>query len=204
MKYLKVALVGIAAYVACVIAGCMALPFNQMLADVTMSIGMIVMLACFCLILFWLIEIIFDSAHEKSYEDEIFKCADFDDVTDDMLVEAHNVEKICDTLEKIASTSGDGTFDQQNIMLDAIDFRERAAVIRNRRDVLVKARYNQKFEGVKDLTTTYSNEDMFNGFKETIKTYLPEVFDNPKYTNVDEHLSEIYKRLYELCDRQTR
>lgn len=204
MKYLKVALVGIAAYVACVIAGCMALPFNQMLADVTMSIGMIVMLACFCLILFWLIEIIFDSAHEKSYEDEIFKCADFDDVADDMLVEAHNVEKICDTLEKIASTSGDGTFDQQNIMLDAINFRERAAVIRNRRDVLVKARYNQKFEGVKDLTTTYSNENMFNGLKETVKAYLPEVFDNPKYTNVDEHLSEIYKKLYELCDRQTR
>lgn len=137
-----------------------------------------------------------------SWEDEFYACVDFDDVARDLDVEAGKVERVCDALEKIATASGAGTFGRHDVMTSAVDFRERAAELRRRADVLIEARSNRKFDGIKELTVIYSSEPMFNGLRDTVQSYLPDSFQTPMYLNVDERICEIYNKLSSLCDEQ--
>ena len=89
-------------------------------------------------------------------------------------------------LKKIASVGGAGEFDKKDIMTSAIDFRERANELRHRADVIAQSRRNRKFEGIKELIATYSSEPMFDGFRETVQSYLPESYQIPKYLDVGE------------------
>lgn len=109
------------------------------------------------------------------------------------------VDKACDALEKIASASGDGTFDKQDIMRAAVDFRERADVIRRHTAILIEARRNGNVDGVKELIDTYTAEHLFAGFNDAVMNYLPESFHNPNYLNVDEAVYGNYKVLKGLC-----
>lgn len=109
------------------------------------------------------------------------------------------VDKACDALEKIASASGDGTFDKQDIMRAAVDFRERADVIRRHAAILIEARRNGHVDGVKELIDSYIAEPLFAGFDDAVMNYLPESFHNPNYLNVDEAVYGNYKVLKGLC-----
>lgn len=109
------------------------------------------------------------------------------------------VDKACDALEKIASASGDGTFDKQDIMRAAVDFRERADVIRRHTAILIEARRNGHVDGVKELIDSYIAEPLFAGFDDAVMNYLPESFHNPNYLNVDEAVYGNYKVLKGLC-----
>lgn len=109
------------------------------------------------------------------------------------------VDKACDALEKIASASGDCTFDKQDIMRAAVDFRERADVIRRHTAILIEARRNGHVDGVKELIDSYIAEPLFAGFDDAVMNYLPESFHNPNYLNVDEAVYGNYKVLKGLC-----
>ena len=109
------------------------------------------------------------------------------------------VDKACDALEKIASASGDGTFDKQDIMRAAVDFRERADVIRRHTAILIEARRNGHVDGVKELIDSYIAAPLFAGFDDAVINYLPESFHNPNYLNVDEAVYGNYKVLKGLC-----
>lgn len=137
-----------------------------------------------------------------SWEDEFYACAEFDDVARDLDVEAGKVERVCNALEKIATVEGAGSFDACDIMACAVDFRERAHELRHRSNVLVEARDNRKFDGIKELVANYSSEPMFRGLRDTVRSYLPESFQKPMYLYVDEQLCEIYNKLSSLCDEQ--
>lgn len=90
------------------------------------------------------------------------------------------VDKACDALEKIASASGDGTFDKRDIIRAAVDFRERADVIRRHTAILIEARRNGHVDGVKEPIDSYIAEPLFAGFDGAVMNYLPESFHNPK------------------------
>lgn len=145
------------------------------------------------------------SAHQqrKEYSDdcreqnriEMFEIVSADVETSKL----YYVDKACDALEKIASASGDGTFDKQDIMRAAVDFRERADVIRNHTAILIEARRNGRVDGVKELIDTYTAEHLFAGFNDAVMNYLPESFHNPNYLDVDEAVYGNYKFLRGLC-----
>lgn len=137
-----------------------------------------------------------------SWGDEFYACAEFSDVARDLDVEAGKVERVCNALEKIATVEGAGSFDACDIMTCAVDFRERAHELRHRSNVLVEARDNRKFDGIKELVVNYSSEPMFRGLRDTVQSYLPESFQKPMYLDVDERLCEIYNKLSSLCDEQ--
>lgn len=145
------------------------------------------------------------SAHQqrKEYSDdcreqnriEMFEIVSTDVETSKL----YYVDKACDALEKIASASGDGTFDKRDIMRAAVDFRERADVIRRHTAILIEARRNGHVDGVKELIDSYIAEPLFAGFNDAVMNYLPESFHNPNYLNVDEAVYGNYKVLKGLC-----
>ena len=143
-----------------------------------------------------------EQPRKASYEDEVLDCAKFNDWVGDLDVVADHVEKVCDSLEKIASVGGAGEFDKKDIMTSAVDFRERADGLRRRAGVIAQSRRNRKFEGIKELIATYSSEPMFDGFRETVQSYLPESYQIPKYLDVDEEINSIYDQLLIMCDEQ--
>lgn len=143
-----------------------------------------------------------EQPRKASYEDEVFDCVKFNDWVGDLDVVADKIERVCDALEKIATVEGAGSFDACNIMACAVDFRERAHELRHRSNVLVEARDNRKFDGIKELVVNYSSEPMFRGLRDTVRSYLPESFQKPMYLDVDERLCEIYNKLSSLCDEQ--
>lgn len=143
-----------------------------------------------------------EQPRKSSYEDEVFDCAKFNDWVGDLDVVADKIETVCDALEKIASVKAAGMFDARDVMDSAIDFRERANELRHRAGVIAQSRRNRKFEGIKELIATYSSEPMFDGFRETIQSYLPESYQIPKYLDVDEEINSIYDQLLIMCDEQ--
>lgn len=84
-------------------------------------------------------------------------------------------------------------------MRAAVDFRERADVIRRHTAILIEARRNGHVDGVKELIDSYIAEPLFAGFDDAVMNYLPESFHNPNYLNVDEAVYGNYKVLRGLC-----
>lgn len=193
---------GIATLVICFMIGYLVAPFNPNFATLIATIGAVA-LGVSLGVLFVECDICTPSKHRSvSWEDDFYACVDFNNVARDLDVEARRVEYVCGALEKIATASGAGTFDRHDVMTSAVDFRERAGELRRRADVLVEARSNRKFDGIKELTVIYSSEPMFKGLCDTVQAYLPESFQTPMYLNVDERLCEIYNKLSSLCDEQ--
>lgn len=193
---------GLAILVVCLLTGYLVAPFNQNFAIMILYIGMVA-IGMSLGVIFTECDICTPAKRRNiSWEDEFYACVDFDDVARDLDVEAGKVERVCDALEKIATASGAGTFDRHDVMTSAVDFRERAAELRHRADVLIEARSNRKFDGIKELTVIYSSEPMFKGLRDTVQSYLPDSFQTPMYLNVDERICEIYNKLSSLCDEQ--
>lgn len=177
-------------------------PFNQNFAIMILYIGMIA-IGMSVGVIFTECDICTPAKRRNtSWEDEFYACAEFDDVARDLDVEAGKVERVCNALEKIATVEGAGSFDACDIMACAVDFRERAHELRHRSNVLVEARDNRKFDGIKELVVNYSSEPMFDGFRETVQSYLPESYQIPKYLDVDEEINSIYDQLLIMCDEQ--
>ena len=190
---------GLAILVVCLLIGYLVAPFNQNFAIMILYIGMVA-IGMSLGVIFTECDICTPAKRRNtSWEDEFYACAEFDDVARDLDVEAGKVERVCDALEKIASASGDGTFDKQDIMRAAVDFRERADVIRRHTAILIEARRNGHVDGVKELIDSYIAEPLFAGFDDAVMNYLPESFHNPNYLNVDEAVYGNYKVLKGLC-----
>lgn len=182
------------------------LPYNDVLASV-IAWGAIIMLViatfAFAVAIYCFVFQTFAHQQRKEYSDdcreqnriEMFEIISTDVETSKLCY----VDKACDALEKIASASGDGTFDKQDIMRAAVDFRERADVIRRHTAILIEARRNGHVDGVKELIDSYIAEPLFAGFDDAVMNYLPESFHNPNYLNVDEAVYGNYKVLRGLC-----
>lgn len=182
------------------------LPYNEVLASV-IALGAIIMLVittfAVAVAIYCFASQTFAHQQRKEYSDdcreqnriEMFEIVSTDVETSKLCY----VDKACDALEKIASASGDGTFDKQDIMRAAVDFRERADVIRRHTAILIEARRNGHVDGVKELIDSYIAEPLFAGFDDAVMNYLPESFHNPNYLNVDEAVYGNYKVLKGLC-----
>lgn len=177
-------------------------PFNQNFAIMILYIGMVA-IGMSLGVIFTECDIYTPAKRRNtSWEDEFYACAEFNDVVRNLDREANKVERVCDALEKIANVEGAGSFDACDIMACAVDFRERAHELHHRADVLVEARDNRKFDGIKELTVMYSSEPMFKGLRDTVQSYLPESFQLPAYLEIDERLGDIYNRISTICDEQ--
>lgn len=181
-------------------------PYNDVLASVIAwgtFIMRVIATFAFAVAIYGFVFKIFAHQQRKEYSDdcreqnriEMFEIVSTDVETSKLCY----VDKACDALEKIASASGDGTFDKQDIMRAAVDFRQRADVIRNHTAILIEARKNGNVDGVKELIDTYTAEHLFAGFNDAVMNYLPESFHNPNYLNVDEAVYGNYKVLRGLC-----
>lgn len=193
---------GFAVLAVCMPIGYAAAPFNQNFATLMACIGVMALGASLGAMYAGFNVCTTEQPRKASYEDEVFDCAKFNDCVGDLDVVADHVEKACDSLEKIASVGGAGEFDKKDIMTSAVDFRERADGLRRRACVIAQSRRNRKFEGIKELIATYSNEQMFDGFRETVQAYLPESYQVPKYLEVDEQIKSVYDQLLIMCDEQ--
>lgn len=189
-------------FVVCMLISYAAAPFNQDFATLMACICVMALGASFGATYTDFYVCTTEQPRKVSYEDEVFDCAKFNDCVGDLDVVADHVEKVCDSLEKIASVGGAGEFDKKDIMTSAVDFRERADGLRRRACVIAQSRRNRKFEGIKELIATYSSEPMFDGFRETVQAYLPESYQIPKYLDVDEEINSIYDQLLIMCDEQ--
>lgn len=188
--------------VVCMSIGYATAQFNPNFATLMACIGVMALGASLWRDVCWFQRLYHRTTRKASYEDKAFDCAKFNDRVGDLDVVADHVEKACDSLEKIASVGGAGEFDKEDIMTSAVDFRERADGLRRRAYVIAQSRRNRKFEGIKELIATYSSEQMFDGFRETVQSYLPESFQVPKYLDVDEEINSIYDQLLIMCDEQ--
>lgn len=205
-NYFKVSLASFMAFAISSLLSYLVLPYNDVLASV-IAWGAIIMLviATFAFAVAIYCFVFQKLAHQqrKEYSDdcreqnriEMFEIVSTDVETSKLCY----VDKACDALEKIASASGDGTFDKQDIMRAAVDFRERADVIRRHTAILIEARRNGHVDGVKELIDSYIAEPLFAGFDDAVMNYLPESFHNPNYLNVDEAVYGNYKVLKGLC-----
>lgn len=205
-NYFKVSLASFMALAISSLLSYLVLPYNDVLASV-IAWGAIIMLViatfAFAVAIYCFVFQTFAHQQRKEYSDdcreqnriEMFEIVSTDVETSKLCY----VDKACDALEKIASASGDGTFDKQDIMRAAVDFRERADVIRRHTAILIEARRNGHVDGVKELIDTYTAEPLFVGFNDAIMNYLPESFHNPNYLNVDEAVYGNYKVLKGLC-----
>lgn len=193
---------GFAVLVVCILIGYFAAPFNPDFATLMVCIGVMALGASLGAVYADFNVCTTEQPRNISCEDEFYACAEFDDVARDLDVEAGKVERVCNALEKIATVEGADSFDACDIMACAVDFRERAHELRHRSNVLVEARDNRKFDGIKELVVNYSSEPMFRGLRDTVRSYLPESFQKPMYLDVDERLCEIYNKLSSLCDEQ--
>ena len=194
---------GFAVLVVCVLIGYFAAPFNPNFATLMVCIGFIALGASLGAMYADSNVCTTEQPCKAPYEDdcreqnriEMFEIVSTDVETSKLCY----VDKACDALEKIASASGDGTFDKQDIMRAAVDFRERADVIRRHAAILIEARRNGHVDGVKELIDSYTAEPLFAGFDDAVMNYLPESFHNPNYLNVDEAVYGNYKVLKGLC-----
>lgn len=194
---------GLAVLVVCILIGYFAAPFNPDFATLMVCIGVMALGASLGAVYANFNVCTTEQPRKASYEDdcreqnriEMFEIVSTDVETSKLCY----VDKACDALEKIASASGDGTFDKQDIMRAAVDFRERADVIRRHTAILIEARRNGHVDGVKELIDSYIAEPLFAGFDDAVMNYLPESFHNPNYLNVDEAVYGNYKVLKGLC-----
>lgn len=205
-NYFKVSLASFMAFAISSLLSYLVLPYNDALASV-IAWGAIIMLViatfAFAVAIYYFVFQTFAHQQRKEYSDdcreqnriEMFEIVSTDVETSKLCY----VDKACDALEKIASASGDGTFDKQDIMRAAVDFRERADVIRRHTAILIEARRNGHVDGVKELIDSYIAEPLFAGFDDAVMNYLPESFHNPNYLNVDEAVYGNYKVLKGLC-----
>lgn len=205
-NYFKVSLASFMAFAISSLLSYLVLPYNDVLASV-IAWGAIIMLViatfAFAVAIYCFVFQTFAHQQRKEYSDdcreqnriEMFEIVSTDVETSKLCY----VDKACDALEKIASASGDGTFDKQDIMRAAVDFRERADVIRRHTAILIEARRNGHVDGVKELIDSYIAEPLFAGFDDAVMNYLPESFHNPNYLNVDEAVYGNYKVLKGLC-----
>lgn len=205
-NYFKVSLASFMAFAISALLSYLVLPYNDVLASV-IAWGAIIMLViatfAFAVAIYCFVFQTFAHQQRKEYSDdcreqnriEMFEIISTDVETSKLCY----VDKACDALEKIASASGDGTFDKQDIMRAAVDFRERADVIRRHTAILIEARRNGHVDGVKELIDSYIAEPLFAGFDDAVMNYLPESFHNPNYLNVDEAVYGNYKVLKGLC-----
>ena len=206
--YFKISFASFMAFAISSLLSYLVQPYNDVLASV-IAWGAIIMLVIatftFAVAIYGFVFKTFTSKSHRHirWEDDFYDATDFRNAADELDAEADRVEYICDALEKVANASGDGTFDKQNIMLDAIDFRERAKELRHRVDVLCNARDNRKFDGIKQLLDTYSKEPLFDGLAESIESYLPKSLYKQEYIGVDDRLNDIYDELAILCDKQS-
>lgn len=204
--YFKISFASFMAFAISSLLSYLVLPYNDVLASV-IAWGAIIMLViatfAFAVAIYCFVSQTFAHQQRKEYSDdcreqnriEMFEIVSTDVETSKLCY----VDKACDALEKIASASGDGTFDKQDIMRAAVDFRERADVIRRHTAILIEARRNGNVDGVKELIDTYTAEPLFAGFDDAVMNYLPESFHNPNYLNVDEAVYGNYKVLKGLC-----
>lgn len=205
-NYFKISFASFMAFAISSLLSYLVLPYNDVLASV-IAWGAIIMLTiatfAFAVAIYCCVLQTFAHQQRKEYSDdcreqnriEMFEIVSIDVETSKL----YYVDKACDALEKIASASGDGTFDKQDIMRAAVDFRERADVIRNHTAILIEARKNGHVDGVKELIDSYIAEPLFVGFNDAVMNYLPESFHNPNYLNVDEAVYGNYKVLRGLC-----
>lgn len=204
--YFKISFASFMAFAISSLLSYLVLPYNYVLASV-IAWGAIIMLVitmfAFAVAIYCFVSQTFAHQQRKEYSDdcreqnriEMFEIVSTDVETSKLCY----VDKACDALEKIASASGDGTFDKQDIMRAAVHFRERADVIRRHTAILIEARRNGNVDGVKELIDTYTAEHLFAGFNDAVMNYLPESFHNPNYLNVDEAVYGNYKVLKGLC-----
>ena len=204
--YFKISFASFMAFAISSLLSYLVQPYNDVLASV-IAWGAIIMLViatfAFAVAIYCFVFQTFAHQQRKEYSDdcreqnriEMFEIVSTDVETSKLCY----VDKACDALEKIASASGDGTFDKQDIMRAAVDFRERADVIRRHTAILIEARRNGHVDGVKELIDTYTAEPLFVGFNDAVMNYLPESFHNPNYLNVDEAVYGNYKVLKGLC-----
>lgn len=204
--YFKISFASFMAFAISSLLSYLVLPYNDVLASV-IAWGAFIMLViatfAFAVAIYGFVFKTFAHKQRKEYSDdcheqnriEMFEIVSTDVETSKLCY----VDKACDALEKIASASGDGTFDKQDIMRAAVDFRERADVIRRHTAILIEARKNGNVDGVKELIDTYTAEHLFAGFNDAVMNYLPESFHNPNYLNVDEAVYGNYKVLKGLC-----
>lgn len=204
--YFKISFASFMAFAISSLLSYLVLPYNDILASV-IAWGAIIMLViatfAFAVAIYCFVFQTFARQKRKEYLDdcreqnriEMFEIVSTDVETSKLCY----VDKACDALEKIASASGDGTFDKQDIMRAAVDFRERADVIRRHTAILIEARRNGHVDGVKELIDSYIAEPLFAGFDDAVMNYLPESFHNPNYLNVDEAVYGNYKVLKGLC-----
>lgn len=204
--YFKISFASFMAFAISSLLSYLAQPYNDVLASV-IAWGAIIMLViatfAFAVAIYCFVFQTFAHQQRKEYSDdcreqnriEMFEIVSTDVETSKLCY----VDKACDALEKIASASGDGTFDKQDIMRAAVDFRERADVIRRHTAILIEARRNGRVDGVKELIDSYIAEPLFAGFDDAVMNYLPESFHNPNYLNVDEAVYGNYKVLKGLC-----
>lgn len=204
--YFKISFASFMAFAISSLLRYLVLPYNDVVASV-ITWGAIIMLViatfAFAVAICCFVFQTFAHQQRKEYSDdcreqnriEMFETVSTDVETSKLCY----VDKACDALEKIASASGDGTFDKQDIMRAAVDFRERADVIRRHTAILIEARRNGHVDGVKELIDSYIAEPLFAGFDDAVMNYLPESFHNPNYLNVDEAVYGNYKVLKGLC-----
>lgn len=205
-NYFKVSFASFMAFAVNSLLSYLVLPYNEVLASV-IAWGAIIMLViatfAFAVAVYCFVFRTFVRQQRKEYSDDcreqnqikMFEIVSTDVETSKLCY----VDKACDALEKIASASGDSTFDKQDIMRAAVDFRERADVIRRRTATLIEARTNGHVDGVKELIDSYIDEPLFAGFDDAVMNYLPESFHNPNYLNVDEAVYGNYEALKGLC-----
>lgn len=205
-KYSKISLASFMVFVICTWVSYTVLPMNIMLSNVIIIGAMIALLIAsfaFALILYTLGRNIFTSQQPEESADErrernrieMFELVSTDVETSKLVY----VDKACNALEKIASASGDGSFDKADIMKAAVDFRERANIVRRHTATLVEARKNGHIDGVKELLERYTSDHLFSGFDDAVMNYLPESFHNANYLHVDEAIYGNYKVLKGLC-----
>ena len=204
--YFKISFASFMAFAISSLLSYLVQPYNDVLASV-IAWGAFIMLViatfAFAVAIYCFVSQTFAHQQRKEYSDdcreqnriEMFEIVSTDVETSKLCY----VDKACDALEKIASASGDGTFDKQDIMRAAVDFRERADVIRRHTAILIEARRNGPVDGVKELLDSYTAEPLFVGFNDAVMNYLPESFHNPNYLNVDEAVYGNYKVLKGLC-----
>lgn len=204
--YFKISFASFMAFAISSLLSYLVSPYNDVLASV-IAWGAFIMLViatfAFAVAVYGFVFKTFAHQQRKEYSDdcceqnriEMFEIVSTDVETSKL----YYVDKACDALEKIASASGDGTFDKQDIMRAAVDFRERANIIRRHTAILVEARKNGHVDGVKELIDSYTAEPLFTGFDDVVMNYLPESFHNPNYLNVDEVVYGNYKVLKGLC-----
>ena len=204
--YFKISFASFMAFAISSLLSYLVQPYNDVLASV-IAWGAFIMLViatfAFAVAIYGFVFKTFAHQQCKEYSDdcreqnriEMFEIVSTDVETSKLCY----VDKACDALEKIASASGDGTFDKQDIMRAAVDFRERADVIRRHTAIIIEARKNGNVDGVKELIDTYTAEHLFAGFNDAVMNYLPESFHNPNYLNVDEAVYGNYKVLKGLC-----